>query len=205
LAATRCRIPAPSCRKNALNAAPWGVHSWRMADSDWSTDLAKFGYAAQQKFDFYTVALAFTVLGLAIQTAHFGARPLADLAELIGWCSLLVSGIAGLKRLEVVAHVFQFMGLSAGQQDRLTGLRKAREQGTSTIRTLDKGKDLDISELIAREEGDLGKIEEKIAEISGTSQLAYRIRSVALWVGLAALMVARGLGPLLGLLRATTP
>ena len=95
-----------------------------MADSDWSTELAKFGYTAQQKFDFYAVALCFTLLGLAIQTASFGTNPAADLFELIGWLALLTAGIAGFSRLEWQPQVYQLMSLSASQQSRITGQRR---------------------------------------------------------------------------------
>lgn len=37
----------------------------------------------QEKFDAYLLGLIFTVLGLSIQTAKFGALPWADVLEII--------------------------------------------------------------------------------------------------------------------------
>lgn len=171
-----------------------------MADSEWGLELAKIGYLAQEKFDFYVVALAFTVLGLAIQTAHFGGRPLSDVLELLGWSGLMTSGIGGLFRLQHQPHVYQFMGLQANQESRLAGLRKAREQGTTVIRTLDTSKTIDIETLITKDEETLNKIETKVKEIQAKAGIGYRVQSVGLIAGLLALMAARGLGPLFALL-----
>lgn len=54
----------------------------------------------QEKFEFYVLALIFTLLGLAVQTAKFGSYPIADRFELLGWLSLLLSGTVGLSRIE---------------------------------------------------------------------------------------------------------
>jgi len=51
------------------------------------------------KFNFYFTGLAFTLLGLAVQTAAFGANIYSNTAELAGWLLLLVSGLTGLGRL----------------------------------------------------------------------------------------------------------
>ena len=176
-----------------------------MTDSDWSTELAKIGYEAQHKFDFYAVALAYTVLGLAVQTAHFGSNPLADFFELAGWLSLLISGIAGLHRLEWQPQVFQLLGLKSSQEERLTGLRKAQAQGTTVVRALDTGTDLSISNLIVRDERDLNKVENRLKEISGKANIGYRVRSIALLVGLLALILSRGIGPAIGLVKLVFP
>jgi len=66
----------------------------------------EYSQQLQEKFELYLLALVFTILGLAIQTAKFGQRDIADVFELIAWALLVISGIAGLSRLEwlPVAH-----------------------------------------------------------------------------------------------------
>lgn len=59
------------------------------------------------KFIFYFTGLAFTLLGLSVQTAAFGTNVYGNVAELVGWLLLLISGLAGLgrlRRLPVVHH-----------------------------------------------------------------------------------------------------
>lgn len=52
------------------------------------------------KFDFYLLALTFTLLGLAIQTSDFSTSKFASILELLGWLVLFISGAIGLIRLE---------------------------------------------------------------------------------------------------------
>lgn len=171
-----------------------------MADSDWSTELARFGYAFQQKFDFYFVALTFTILGLAVQTATFGTQPVADCFELLGWLSLLVSGIAGIHRLQWQPQVFQLWGVQTGQENRLTGLRKAKAQGTRTVHTLETGSDISIDEVIANDEKGLSIVKQRIDTVQGHADRGHSIRSFTFLLGLAALIIARGLSPFLHLI-----
>ena len=61
----------------------------------------------QEKFEFYLIALVFTVFALSVQTAVFRQYVLADVAELLGWALLLTSGIVGLKRLEMFPVLYR--------------------------------------------------------------------------------------------------
>ena len=71
------------------------------------------GRQVHTKFAFYSVALTFTILGLAIQTASFGANVVADSAELLAWAILLLSGFNGLFLLEKVVTL---LGLHVRKQ-----------------------------------------------------------------------------------------
>jgi hypothetical protein len=53
----------------------------------------------KDKFQFYFLALVFTILGLSIQTSKFISYPQA-IVEIFAWASLLCSGLAGLSRME---------------------------------------------------------------------------------------------------------
>jgi hypothetical protein len=53
----------------------------------------------KDKFQFYFLALVFTVLGLSIQTSQFTSTWQAVI-EVCAWVSLLGSGLAGLSRME---------------------------------------------------------------------------------------------------------
>ena len=50
----------------------------------------------QEKFQFYFLALTFTLLAAAIQTSQFGRSTVEDVLELAGWIGLLAAGIVAL-------------------------------------------------------------------------------------------------------------
>lgn len=64
----------------------------------------------RERYEFYYVALAFTILGLSIQTAHFDTFLVSDIAELSGWVALLFAGILGLARLQSAYVIFDVYG-----------------------------------------------------------------------------------------------
>ena len=61
----------------------------------------------QSKFRFYFVALTFTLLAATIQTVVFSEmNPLNSFLELLGWFSLLASGLSGLTYLEYTPVIY---------------------------------------------------------------------------------------------------
>ncbi len=59
------------------------------------------------KFEFYLVALTFTIAGFAIQTGKFSGNWFGDFLEAISWLALFLSGIIGLWRLEYFPVIFR--------------------------------------------------------------------------------------------------
>lgn len=60
--------------------------------------MAEVAQRLQLRFEYYAIALTFSILALAIQSASPG--PIGTIAELLAWISLLISGLVGLSRLE---------------------------------------------------------------------------------------------------------
>jgi len=59
------------------------------------------------KFELYLVALAFTTAAFAIQTGKFSGNELGDMAEILSWLLLVVSGALGLWRLEYIPVAYR--------------------------------------------------------------------------------------------------
>ena len=64
----------------------------------------------QERFEFYLLALVFTTLGAAINTAHLGHNSLSDGFELLSWSCLGFAGMIGVKRLEWVPVIHKYGG-----------------------------------------------------------------------------------------------
>ena len=82
------------------------------------------GQRIQEKFQFYILGLTFTLLGLAIQTASFGASPAADVMELLGWALLLTSALTLASRLEWTPQIYHLFDV---QQDIEQDLRDVHD------------------------------------------------------------------------------
>ena len=104
-----------------------------MSESSWPARMLAFGYEQQAKFDFYMVALTFTILGLAIQTSSTSAPAAALVFELMGWLLLLISGVAGVSRLAWQPQVFQVMGAQVKLEDQVSALEKGILEGRSGV------------------------------------------------------------------------
>jgi len=59
------------------------------------------------KLEFYLVALVFTALVFAIQSAKFTVQVLPDITEIMAWLALLVSGLLGLRRIEYIPVLYR--------------------------------------------------------------------------------------------------
>lgn len=59
------------------------------------------------KFDFYMVALTFTVFAFAIQSGSFRGNVIIDIIEALSWLCLLCSGMVGLSRLELIPVMYR--------------------------------------------------------------------------------------------------
>ena len=78
------------------------------------------------KFDFYVVALTFTVFAFALQSGSFRGDVIIDGIEAFSWFCFLCSGIAGLSRLEFIPVMYRARH-QLGETPSETGLRDQLE------------------------------------------------------------------------------
>lgn len=155
----------------------------------------------QEKIDFYLLALVFTLLGLAIQTAKFQSSDVADALELTGWLSLAVSGVAGLSRLEwlPVSHL-GFHRISTLTSEK-TSLEKLAISGQTKLQVTDSDTPQDITWLISKRDEAIDNLEKNMDDLQESTLSKYRVHKVCLLLGIALLTGARGYPPALELTR----
>ena len=152
-----------------------------MADTN-----AETGQQIQLKHQFYALTLCFTVLALAVETADFKGPLAADTIELAGWFCLLISGLIGLLRFELIPKLYQYFDAQISLKQKANFIE---DGGMSCVQG---NANVPISERIT---ADLAKIEEAI------SYRQKRINAKYLWhrwlfvAGVVFLVISRGYEP----------
>mgnify|MGYP001110690615 CR=1 FL=1 len=150
----------------------------------------------QEKFQFYLVAVVFTILGLSIQTAKFGGSSLADVIELISWLFLLVSALTGMSYLEWSSVTHKIVYRKTDIQGSINRLREVAKEGHTQVYAKDTGKVYDIVDYYQNLESKKEVIEESLNDLEGSSQIKYKVMKYGFGLGLAFLVVARSIVPI---------
>lgn len=158
----------------------------------------------QEKFDAYLLGLIFTILGLSIQTAKFGSSPIADASEIIGWVLFLVAGLAGLSRLEGASEIYRLYGVQAQKEEAGLAGEHVRFQGKTEVYVAPLGKSVPVEQYIGEAKQSVGTVEKAIKPLQTRGYAKYRIMKYSFVAGLLALMVARALVPIRGIVHAWT-
>ncbi len=154
---------------------------------------------AQEKYEFYSVSLAFTVLALSVQTAAFGF-PLRDVIELSAWTALLFSGISGLKRLENVPYqIAAASDLDEDYEKWIDDRKLHTSEGLDMGRTSKEFTSQNTSRL-TKEAERLQETKKSLDSLDRANKIRYRRHRFGLATGLALLVAARGIEPMWNLL-----
>lgn len=169
-----------------------------MSDLEHSREL-------QEKVELYFIALIFTILGLAIQTAKFGTNQVADALEILGWLSLVVSGLTGLSRLEWVPVALKTNSQLQKVRNERQQLADAAEGGLQRVPVVDQLEPADIHELIAGHDNTITKAQSHLNKIEKRIYLKYAIHKWSFVLGLLLLVGARGYTPAVGIFTRPMP
>jgi len=153
---------------------------------------------AAQKFEFYFLALVFTILGLSIQTTVFYRWGYQFLFELLAWAALLVSGLAGLLRLHWVPVAYRATARIQQHEELLNRFKKAESEDISVEK--ESGGAFSIQEISAEKEGlsqDILTTKEKLQDIEQSLQLKYGIHKWAFLLGILSLVISRAMAGLI--------
>ncbi len=146
------------------------------------------------------MALAFTILGLAIQTAHFGPSLVSDVAELSGWVALLLAGIIGLERIQSAYVIYDVYADIATLESERRYFEQLQQQGIQAV-PQEGGGTVSPEALIQDRDATITRDESKVGKINKNQGRTYQAQRIIFVAGLTLLMVSRGYQPFLTVLQ----
>ena len=165
-----------------------------MSDDEYARQL-------QEKFELYLLALVFTLLGLAVQTAKFESNDWANFLELTGWVSLIVSGVVGISRLEwlPVAHFENHKKKELRAQ--LIVVQEHIQAGRLDVTVSETDEIIPIEVALKKIETSAEKTNRRIDNLQKSTLTKYTIHKWTFISGLVLMACARGWAPAEGLIR----
>ena len=134
-----------------------------------SVTNAEIAVNLQSKFEFYLLGLTFAILGLSVQTAVFGVSMVADGFELLGWLSLLASGLVGILRGEWVPVAYRIMSKQESLERKISQIEEAAQHGIDLHATIiTNGVENDVNGAAAIQEfrATIAKLEIQLGSVS---------------------------------------
>lgn len=149
----------------------------------------------QEKFEFYIISLVFTLLALSIQTAKFGDSVIADMLELSGWMMLLVSGIAGLWRMEFIPVQRVKMAQRNDLEKKIYELKEYQIKGSKAVYVLQTDSMQSLEERKNNYQNGINALDPLIEKLERHNMFKYYTHRYSLVIGVMLLVAARGLAP----------
>jgi hypothetical protein len=149
----------------------------------------------QEKFELYLLGLAFTLLGLAIQTAKFEGPPPQRIIELTGWFLLLISGLVGLLRLRHVPVLLRHGAEIQQSENRMFQVQG--EPPETPIKYVDET--ITVADYIEAHKKNIADISAIIKPLSEKIILMGRVQTWSFVAGVCAVAFARAYLPATGI------
>jgi len=149
----------------------------------------------QFKYQFYLLSLCFTVLALAVETAKFGRPVAANAIELGGWLCLLISGLIGLFRFELVPGMYQLSSEQTRLHHDKSTLQDEALHGTEELFIPAENRDVKIRDLVTRINTDHAKLNNIISQQNNKLISRYLWHQWLFVAGVVALVISRGYEP----------
>lgn len=172
-----------------------------MATSSSTSSERRVAQQTQEKFEFYLLSLVFTLLALSIQTAKFGASVPSDALELSGWFFFVISGLAGLSRIEWTSIIRIQMARRSEFEAEVFKLKELQLQGQTELFVLETGGQQSISSRIANRESAVRTLEPHIEQLEKRSFLKYFFHKYGFVLGVLCVAASRAYEPFVAMLR----
>lgn len=170
-----------------------------MENTNWNPNR-QIAIGIRGRYEFYLVALTFTILGLSIQTARFGSFVIGDAAELLAWVALLLAGLLGLSGIRAAYALYDVYGTIATDESERREFERLHQTGVRDVR-LEGGGTLAPVELVRDRDGHIASAELRAGKINKAQTLGHQVQSIMFVVGVALLVFSRGYQPFQAIFR----
>ena len=161
----------------------------------------EYSRSLQEKYEYYLIALNFTILALSIQTAAFGGGKIETGLELAGWLALLLGGVVALLRLEAQPSAYRGYAEIQAQEDQLSELKDYQLKVTTEKIRLDLGDEpIQIKEAISHKEDWVLRNQPKVESLKAKIIAYYQVHKILFILGIFLIALSRGYRPFLSLL-----
>lgn len=165
-----------------------------------AVDNQEISHRIRERFSFYFVALIFTILGLSLQTASFGKSIFSDVLELVGWASLLISGLSGLSRLNWTPNLFFLFDEQQTHKSDLNAIKSGVALGqVQSVRM--EGKIGPPGPAIQKKEEHLEMVDTEVERLQKKLSRRYRLQQWGFYIGVSSLAIARAAAPALHIIK----
>ena len=157
----------------------------------------EYSRSLQEKFEYYLIALNFTLLALSVQTAEFSTEKPQVICELAGWVILFLAGVVGLVRLgwQPVAHKnFAIINM---RETNIEKLRAAQLSGSKEVVLQDSNyESVPIGEFIEKAERSFNKNKPRVKALEDKLKKQYQWHKYLFLAGVVLIMASRAYLPL---------
>jgi hypothetical protein len=145
----------------------------------------------QEKFQFYFLALAFTLLGAAVQTSNFNRSTTENVFELIGWLGFLSAGLFGLWKMEWESPIRVQMAKRDEIQSAITDLKTKMLGGLTEVLIVTTGRMQPVDERMKNHDDAVAILSAQLDKLEKWDTFKYLTAKYGFLVGLVALMGSR--------------
>ncbi|HWM30132.1 MAG TPA: hypothetical protein VNO69_00295 [Methyloceanibacter sp.] len=169
---------------------------------------AEIAIELRGKFEFYLLALNFSILGLSIQTSKFGTYLSAGVFELAGWFALFLSGVIGLLRGEWIPVAYDIQSKITTTARRRREIQEALQRGIQIeVPFMEGGKQTVLrgEPAAVKLDGLMNTLEQQHKATEDKVIRRYSAMRTTFMIGIGCLLVARGIPPALSITERAKP
>jgi hypothetical protein len=149
-------------------------------------------HSVLEKYEFYFLGLTFTLLGASIQTANLTAHSsISIVAEIVGWLSLVTSGLVGLSKIEYLPVLIHLRNRKSEFEKYKSTLEQARTSGATEVRVAETGDVVTVGEVLLKIENNVSQYTSQLGTVGKWHEAKHITQKWSFVAGLLFVAVAR--------------